>query len=254
MKALMLAAGTGSRLSGGDDSHPPKSLLEFGGRSLLARHLEQLSEVGIQDLALVVGYRSDQIRREIDKLKAGGRVTFIQNENFRQGSCVSLWCARAVLQSGDDVLFMDADVLYHTEMLRRLTDAAAENCFTFDDEVGDDDEPVKLCIRDGGPVEFRKSVSGNFDRIGEWPGLLKLSPEWASRLAAKLGQYIETGRTGEPYEEAIRDILLEAPPGTFAITEISGIPWIEIDFEEDLRRANQVILPAINDFKPAAGS
>ena len=102
-------------------------------------------------------------------------------------------------------------------------------------------------------MEFRKSISGNFDRIGEWPGLLKLSPEWASRLAAKLGQYIKTGRTGEPYEEAIRDILLDAAPGTFAIADISGIPWIEIDFDEDLRRANQVILPAINNFNPAGG-
>ena len=94
----------------------------------------------------------------------------------------------------------------------------------------------------------QKSVSGNFDRIGEWPGLLKLSPEWASRLAAKLGQYIETGRTGEPYEEAIRDILLEAPPGTFAITEISGIPWIEIDFPSDLLCAEKIIMPLVSDF------
>jgi choline kinase len=143
---------------------------------------------------------------------------------------------------------MDADVLYHEEMLRRLLDAEAGNCFTFDAEVDDDDEPVKLCIRGGHPVEFRKKISGQFDRVGEWPGLMKLSTEWAAKLAERLGQYMEAGRTAEPYEEAIRDLLLEAAPGTFAIAEISGIPWIEIDFDADLRRAEDVILPAIEKF------
>jgi choline kinase len=248
MKALMLAAGTGSRLSGGGDGHPPKALLKFGGQSLLARHLDHLSELGIPELALVVGYSSGQIIAEIDALGAAGRVTIIENDDFRQGSIVSLWCAREVLVSGEDVLFMDADVLYHREILRRLMDAAAENCFTFDAQVDDDDEPVKLCIRGGHPVEFRKKISGQFDRVGEWPGFLKLSAEWAAKLAARLDRYMEAGRTAEPYEEAIRDLLLEAAPGTFAIAEISGIPWIEIDFDEDLRRAKDVILPAIENF------
>ncbi len=248
MKALMLAAGTGSRLSGGDDGHPPKALLKFGGVSLLARHLDHLSELGIQELALVVGYSSGQIIGEIDALGAAERVTIIENGNYRQGSSVSLWCAREVLAGGEDVLFMDADVLYHGEVLRRLMDAEGGNCFTFDAEVADDDEPVKLCIRGGHPVEFRKKISGQFDRVGEWPGFVKLSAEWAAKLAERLGQYVEAGRTAEPYEEAIRDLLLEAAPGTFAIVEISGIPWIEIDFDEDRRRAIDVILPAIKKF------
>lgn len=248
MKALMLAAGTGSRLSGGDNGHLPKALLKFDGMSLLARHLDHLSKLGIQELALVVGYRSAEIIGEIDALGAAGRVTIIQNDDFRQGSCVSLWCARQMLTSGEDMLFMDADVLYHEEILRRLLDAEAKNCFTFDAEVDDDDEPVKLCIRDGHPVEFRKIISGQFDRVGEWPGFLKLSAEMAAKLAERLDQYMEAGRNAEPYEEAIRDLLLEAAPGTFAIAEISGVPWIEIDFGEDLRRAENVILPAIDKF------
>ncbi|MBT3551255.1 MAG: phosphocholine cytidylyltransferase family protein [Rhodospirillaceae bacterium] len=253
MKALMLAAGTGSRLSGGNDGHSPKALLKFGGQSLLARHLDHLSELGIQELALVVGYRSAEIIGEIDQLGAAGRVTIIQNDEFRQGSSVSLWCARQVLVSGEDVLFMDADVLYHEEMLRRLLDAEAKNCFTFDAQVDDDDEPVKLCIRGGHPVEFRKKISGQFDRVGEWPGFLKLSAEMAAKLAERLDQYMDAGRTAEPYEEAIRDLLAKAVPGTFAIAEISGVPWIEIDFDEDLRRAEDVILPAIEKFKPTGG-
>jgi len=254
MKALMLAAGIGRRLSGGDDSHPPKLLLEFGGESLLARHLKQLASVGVLDLTLVVGYHAQDIKDATNALGAGDRIKFLFNKDYREGSIVSLWRARELLQSSGPVLLMDADVLYHTELLRRLLNAPAENCFTFDAEVDNDEEPVKLCLRDGAPVEFGKVISGQFDRVGEWPGFLKLSPEWSTRLATRLDQFMVTGRTGAAYEDAVREVLLEVPPGTFAIADITGIPWIEIDFEEDVERASSVILPAINAFIPADGS
>ncbi|MDP6644352.1 MAG: phosphocholine cytidylyltransferase family protein [Rhodospirillales bacterium] len=254
MKALMLAAGAGGRLSNGDNSYPPKSLLRFGGQSLIARHLDQLSEAGIEDLTLVVGYRSDDIEREVGNFGAPGRVSFIHNPDFRGGSCISLWCARRILVSGDDVLLMDADVLYHTELLRRLIGAPIGNCFAFDAKVDDDEEPVKLCLRGGHPVEFRKLISGQFEQVGEWPGFLKLSPDCAAGLADKLDEFIDSGQTGQPYEEAIRKVMMEAPPGTFGIADISDIPWIEIDFDEDLRRASEEILPAIKAFEPAENS
>ena len=60
----MLAAGVGARLGAGEDA-PPKVLLEFGGKSLLRRHLEILRAVGVRELTLVLGYRADVIEREI---------------------------------------------------------------------------------------------------------------------------------------------------------------------------------------------
>ena len=74
MKALMLAAGMGNRLSGRDESHPPKCLLRFDGRTLLARHIENLRAAGVDELVLVVGYRADDIREEVETLGAAGYV------------------------------------------------------------------------------------------------------------------------------------------------------------------------------------
>ena len=57
---------------------------------------------------------------------------------------------------------------------------------------------------------------------------------------------LRQGRRNEPYEETIRDVLLTSPRGTFAFEDITGIPWIEIDFAVDIERANTEILPRIS--------
>ena len=67
----------------------------------------------------------------------------------------------------------------------------------------------------------------------------------AKKLVTQNELYIRQGRRQEPYEEAIRDILLTSPRGTFAFEDISGMAWIEIDFAVDVGRADSEILPRI---------
>ncbi len=56
---------------------------------------------------------------------------------------------------------------------------------------------------------------------------------------------IDAGRSHVTYEVAMRDVLLSEPPGTFAYEDITGLPWIEIDFPSDLLRAERTILPRL---------
>ena len=56
MKAIMLAAGVGSRLYGDDGNQPPKCLLEFGGKTLLNRHIDVLKSLGVDQLVMVVKF------------------------------------------------------------------------------------------------------------------------------------------------------------------------------------------------------
>ena len=59
--ALILAAGRGSRLDG--DIGKPKCLTAIGGRSLLEYQIENLTQLGVEHIAVVVGYRRDQVRQ-----------------------------------------------------------------------------------------------------------------------------------------------------------------------------------------------
>jgi choline kinase len=241
MKAIILAAGVGGRLGEHHDK-PPKCLLRFGGKSLLQRHLDALQRCGVEDISITVGYQAQLIEAELRTLSARAAVMTVYNPDFTKGSLISLWTMRDRLTSGDDMLLMDADVLYDHRILERLVNAQEANCFLLDRDFEAGEEPVKLCIRDGVPVEFRKEVNAGleYDFCGESVGFFRFRAAAAARLSGHCERYISGRQDDAPYEEAIRDLLLESP-AEFGFVDISGLPWIEIDFPEDVERARNQI-------------
>lgn len=246
MQAIILAAGRGSRLAEHNPEGLPKCLLEFGGRSLLARHLDLLYQHGVRQVDLVVGYEADRVIEHIGRLHSRPDVAFHFNPRYQQGSIISLWAAAETLQSAGDVLLMDADVLYHPAILSRLVNTPHQNCFLLDRDFVAGDEPVKIAVREGVMVDFRKRLeeSLQYDQVGESVGFFRFGPECAARLAEECARYDREGLTDAPHEEALRNILLENP-AAFAFEDITGLPWIEIDFPADVVRAREEILPAI---------
>lgn len=246
--AIILAAGVGQRLGRADDR--PKILLEFGGQSLLARHLVVLKAHGIQQVAITIGYQGNLIREEVERLDWQGQVRFVENPDFRQGSLVSLAVQAETLRQGVPVLLMDGDVLYDPAMLGRLLRAPGENLLLVDREIEPGDEPVKICFRDGLIVDFRKKPERVHDWHGESVGFFRFSPEMAELLATRCEDYVQRGERRVEYEEAIRDLIL-SEPARFQAVEISDLPWTEIDFPEDVLRAENVILPHLQVVSPA---
>jgi choline kinase len=246
MKVLLLAAGVGRRL--GDSILPvPKALLRFGEKTLLQRHIEILNSFSITDITIIVGHLAEAIGEEITRLGVGDSVRTVANPRYREGSVVSLWTGRDVLTSGEPVVLMDADVLYDARLMAQLLTGAPENCFLLDRGIAPGDEPVKLCIRDGEIVDFHKRPQVDHDWHGESVGFFRLTPPIAAELAARADAYVRDGRTQFEYEEPMRDMVLAATPSTFGFAEITGLPWTEIDFAEDVRRAQSVIFPDLID-------
>ncbi|MDX9860231.1 MAG: phosphocholine cytidylyltransferase family protein [Rhodospirillales bacterium] len=245
MKALMLAAGLGTRLYGNGEDQPPKVLLRFENKTLLQRHIEILRACGVEELVMVLGYRKDEIEAELQAIGAGDFVRTYFNPDFRDGPVVSMWRARDVLKSGSDILFMDADVLYPPLLLERLIAAADRTCFLFDRGIDAGEDPVRICVRDGRIVDFGKMIEGDFDAIGEWPGFMKMAPAIAARIADATARYVHAGKVELAYEPAMRDVLMDSPPGAFGFEDITGVPWIEIDFPDDLIRAQRIVYPRV---------
>lgn len=244
MKAVLLAAGVGKRLA--NATPRPKCLLEFAGRTLLERHLGQLRALDVDGVTVVTGYESDQIVSALAAVDTPP-VLVLHNPDYRLGSVLSLWTARGTLRSGDDVLVMDADVLSHPDMLRRLAGSAQPNCWLMDRAFEPGDEPVKICLHEGRIVEFRKRIDPavTYTEVGESVGFFRFDADGAARLAALTAAYVADGRAGEPHEEALRELALEAPLPV-GVEDVTGIPWIEIDFPEDVERATREILPRVD--------
>jgi len=243
LKVIILAAGVGKRL-GAAHADLPKCLIRMGEKTLLERHLDLLQGAGVAEIVIGTGYETGKIEQVLDQWQGPARISTVLNPDYRQGSVVTLWYTRETLCSGTDVLVMDADVLYGPEMLDRLIGTRHPNCFLLDRDFEPGEEPVKLCVRNGRLVEFRKRVDIEAEYCGESVGFFRFSPALASELATRLDAYMTEGRHDEPHEEVIRDLLL-SDPSRFGFEDVTGLPWIEVDFPEDVARARREILPRI---------
>jgi choline kinase len=244
MKVAMLAAGVGHRLGMGEHA-PPKALLRMGDETLLQRHLKILTHFGLLDVTLAVGHQAALIERELASLDARDRVRTRYNPAYRQGSLLSLWTLGEVLSAGEPVLYMDADVLYDWRLLERLLQSPHPDCILI--ARGDEPDPewVEVRIRDERIVAFDKGVTTKpYDVRAEWVGFARFSAATAERLALTVQRYVEDGRVDAICEKALRDVILETPD-LFGFEDVTGLPWIEIDFPEDVRRARTEVLPRL---------
>jgi choline kinase len=242
LNAIILAAGVGRRLGGG--VHLPKALLSFAGRTLLERHLDILESCGVEAVTVVVGFRQELVREALRQIGGRLRLEAITNPDYASGSVVSLAAAAATLRSSGPVLLMDADVLYDRRLMARLVESPLSDCLLLDREIEPGDEPVKICVAGGRIVDFHKIPKNPHEWHGESVGFFRFSPQTATALADRAQAYVASGRSGSEYEDAIRDLILENPD-RFGFEDVSGLPWTEIDFIEDLRRAQNAILPRL---------
>lgn len=247
MRAIILAAGRGSRLQQAADRPLPKCLLEFGGASLLERHLRLLEAAGVTDIVLALGFRHESIEAEVARLAPKRRPEVVLNPRYELGSMLTVHTAAEPLTRGGDVLLMDADVLYHERIMAVLAAGRGPvNRLLIDRDFEAGEEPVKLCVRAGVPVELRKRLEPGleYDTVGESVGFFRFDERAARRLAAIVADHIESSRAHLPHEEAVRDLLLERSQ-SFEICDVTGLPWIEIDFPADVARAAGEVLPLL---------
>lgn len=245
MKAIILAAGIGNRL-GGHAANKPKSLLEFEGKSLLKRHIEILLANQVHETTIVIGYESDMIKEHL--AESSMSINYIYNERYTEGSIISLACAQDILFNEAEFILMDADVLYDQQMINRLINTSIKNCLLLDRDFIPGDEPVKICVDKNGMInEFRKHVADDLEHElqGESVGFFKFTKLIGASLLGRIDDYLAKGENNTPYEEAIRDLLLTYPE-QFGYEDVTGIPWIEIDFPEDIEHAQKKILPNLS--------
>lgn len=254
MRAIILAAGRGIRLQLPENGQLPKCLLRFDGMTLLERHLRLLQSAGVTEVVLALGYRHELVAAELGSMAGTPRPQIVLNRDFELGSVLTVHTIAEALTRGGDVLLMDADVLYDERILLALVAGSSPvNRLLIDREFEAGDEPVKLCVRGGVPIELRKQLAADlkFDTIGESVGFFRFANAAARRLAALVAGYIEAGGANLPHEEAVRDLLKERTQ-QFHVADVTGFPWIEIDFPVDIVRATEEILPQLQPLSRAS--
>lgn len=239
MKAVILAAGVGKRLWE-VTQHRPKCLIEIGGRSLLHRYLEILAGQGIRRTTIVVGYRQEMIRAAVERDACGVTVDFLVNDQFHRGSISSLWIARAALDA--DVIVMDADVLFHRDILRRLVESSHENALLMDETVRQTGEECMVVVAGGRVIALTKKMPDRYDYAGEGVGFLRVRHADTPHMVESLQSHIDKGSWNMEYEDALQQFFQTVKVGH---EKIGGLPWTEIDFVEDVKKAELDVLPRL---------
>lgn len=237
MKGVILAAGQGARLNGGQGSRP-KCLVPIGRDTLLTRNLRLLRTAGIDDIVVVVGCEADAVRQSCSD------VTFVENPIFaRTNSLYSLWLARTHLAGG--FIVMNCDVLVHPQLLDDLRTAAHEDALLVDyvaDGPAYGDEEMKVQVRRGCVADISKTLAPE-EADGENVGLARFGPAGAAVLVDEMDAIVAANDMKAWVPRAFKRFAARRP---LHVVGTRGLPWIEIDFPEDYRRALDVVLPRID--------
>jgi choline kinase len=241
MKAVILAAGVARRLAPLTD-RTQKCLLPVAGVPIFARMLQALERVGVREAVVVVGHCAPQVQREAARATRGLEVHVIDNPDYTRGSAVSLYAAREVLRAGP-TLIMDADVVFPAEILSRLLASPHASALLYDRGFMDTGEEVKIYERAGRVIALgKKALPRAWSSVGEGVGFFRCGPGAGGDLVSLLEHVIADSAGACEYEDALH---LLVKRHRVAVVDVTGLPWTEVDFVEDLHRAETSIWPAI---------
>lgn len=233
VRAVVLAAGDGGRL-GAHTASTPKPLVPIGGRPIISYTLDALRQAGVREAAVVLGYRGVQVRDALLRDTHGLRLDFAWNPEFHGGASLSLRAARSCT-GGAPFLMVMADHMLSPGIIRRLlaawrpggpslvaTDAAPWHAAYVDEATR-----VGIDARNGLVTAIGKHIP-RWDALDT--GAFLLSPAaWQAVEAAPVDCEL-----GEIYARLVQ-------AGQLAAVDVTGESWYDIDTEEDLAGAGEML-------------
>ena len=220
MKAIILAAGIGSRLGNSD----PKPLTKLkNGESILYRQVEYLSEyIGINNIITIVGYKKDLIMESFPNL------IYVYNNYYDTTNTSKSLLAGLHKIENEDVLWLNGDVVFEKELLPQIIKCSKSCMAVNTNSVGE--EEIKYNVFDDGNIkEVSKTVS---PALGEAVGINKIISSDLSLFKGNLEKCNNQDYFEKALELSIQDGLKIMP------VNINKYLCMEIDFLDDLEQIN----------------
>ncbi|MYY07046.1 MULTISPECIES: phosphocholine cytidylyltransferase family protein [unclassified Streptomyces] len=241
MIGLVLAAGAGRRLRPYTDTLPKALVPVDGDKTILDLTLANFAEIGLTEVAVVVGYRKEAVYARKEELEAtyGLKLILIDNDKAEEwNNAYSLWCAREVLKRG--VLLANGDTVHPVSVERTLLDARGQGqkiILALDTVKNLADEEMKVVVEDGKGVRRITKLMDPAEATGEYIGLTLIEPEAAEELADALKATFER----DPdlyYEDGYQELVNRG--FTVDVAPIGDVSWVEIDNHDDLAKGREI--------------
>ena len=230
MKAIIMAAGIGSRLEN-ISGNRPKCLIEMDGISLISRSVSLLAAQGITDITVITGCKSELVQQELQN-----RVSYLHNPYFEvTNSIASLWLAKELLY--DDLILMNADLYYETAVLDTAL-AQSGNAVMLSDSTRIIDADFRFGV-DGDRILKTGNQLTDLETDCEYVGIVRIDKRFVERFRLRLEQMIKSGDFRNWWEGVLYSFIDEG----VAIThkDVEGAFWSEVDNLEDYNRLSSWI-------------
>ncbi|MDC3316414.1 phosphocholine cytidylyltransferase family protein [bacterium] len=234
MKAIILAAGRGSRMKDLTDDRP-KCMVELDGETLLSRQIRTLRSSGAGEIAVVTGYRRDMLADQADRE--------FHNPRWAETNMVSSLATAAEWLQQAPCIISYSDIFYGADAVRQLSDSYAPLAITYDPNWQDlwtrrfgdpllDAETFRIAA-DGNILEIGKRPSKLDEIEGQFMGLLRFTPEAWHELDTMRMKMSDDARDKLDMTGALQRIIEHGNLGVKGI-RLSG-DWGEVDSADDLR-------------------
>ena len=236
MKALILAAGLGTRLAPITDDRP-KSLVPVNGKPILFKQIENLHENGITDITVISGYKAEILEKAVHEswldIKIVESVDYAITNNM-YSAYLGIQAMYPDKQIGE-FLMMNADVFYDASVVKALLAFVPTNAIVVD--LGRYmEESMKVIEKDGRIIAISKQITPE-EALGCSIDVYKFDGEGGKAFYNHCVEYIENQKELKKWSEvALHDALADV---TFKACPLKG-RWFEIDNHEDLAAAESL--------------
>lgn len=225
MKALLMAAGKGTRISRYIEGKP-KCTVNIGGISLIEYTIKELISHGITEIGMVLGYRSEVIK----ELLKDYDITYFNNYFYDvTNSIASAWFAKDFLSG--DMLMMNADVYLEPELFEEVL-KDKNSPVLFSDSSRKEEADYKFYYEGNELIKFGKELSGE-DISGEYIGAAKIEAAFVEKYMERLTELIADGNHGMWWEDVLYSFVTDR---AVYVKDIKGKFWAEVDYIEDYER------------------
>ncbi|MBQ0862610.1 phosphocholine cytidylyltransferase family protein [Streptomyces sp. A73] len=241
MIGLVLAAGAGRRLRPYTDTLPKALVPVDGETTVLDIALANFAQVGLTDVAVVVGYRKEAVYERQAELEAkhGVKLTLIDNDKAEEwNNAYSLYCARDVFKEG--VLLANGDTVHPVSVEQTLLNARGDGqkiILALDTVKDLADEEMKVVVDPAKGVQRITKLMDPAEATGEYIGLTLIEPEAGAELADALKATFER----DPqlyYEDGYQELVNRG--FKVDIAPIGDVKWVEIDNHDDLAKGREI--------------
>lgn len=236
--ALLLAAGTGSRLYP-LTRNAPKCLTLVNGRSILERMVSGLDKQGFTRLVVITGYMEEHIREFLGDRVGGIKIDYVFSPLYKTTNNIySLWMARDVIN--EPFLLLESDLVFDESllggMLRPDRIAVARQQPWMDG----------TCVTVNRARQVKAFLAGRADSLGEirykTVNIYSISRASWGAIVKRLDGHISEGKVNGYYETVFSEMVADGSL-SFEMVSFDGKPWYEIDNVEDLAKAEKLFAP-----------